>query len=136
MKGSYLLLIELKDKETIQIGKLGKIDFMKGFYVYIGSAINGLEPRINRHLRKEKKIHWHIDFLLNSAEIIKVFYRENSFKEECKISNEFKKKLQSIKSFGSSDCNCKSHLFYGTYEEIIRAIQKLKMKQYPLNENT
>ena len=67
MKGSYLLLIELKDKETIQIGKLGKIDFMKGFYVYIGSAINGLEQRINRHLRKEKKLHWHIDFLLKSA---------------------------------------------------------------------
>lgn len=136
MKGSYLLLIELKDKVTIQIGKLGKIDFMKGFYVYVGSAINGLESRINRHLREEKNIHWHIDFLLNSAEIINVFYKENSFKEECKISNEFKKKLQSVKNFGSSDCKCKSHLFYGTYEEIMGIIRKLKMKQYPLNENT
>ena len=136
MKGSYLLLIELKDKVTIQIGKLGKIDFMKGFYVYVGSAINGLESRINRHLREEKKIHWHIDFLLNSAEIINVFYKKNSFKEECKISNDFKKKLQPVKSFGSSDCKCKSHLFYGNYEEIMRIIQKLKMRQYPLNENT
>jgi len=136
MKGSYLLLIELKDKVTIQIGKLGKIDFMKGFYVYVGSAINRLESRINRHLREEKNIHWHIDFLLNSAEIINVFYKENSFKEECKISNEFKKKLQSVKNFGSSDCKCKSHLFYGNYEEIMRIIRKLKMKQYPLNENT
>ena len=136
MKGSYLLLMELKCKETIQIGKLGKIDFKKGFYVYVGSAINGLEPRINRHLREEKKIHWHIDFLLNSAEIINVFYKENSFKEECKISNEFKKKLQSVKKYGCSDCKCKSHLFYGTYKEIMNIIQKLKMKQFPLKENT
>ena len=136
MKGSYLLLMKLTDKDTIQIGKLGQIDFKKGFYVYIGSAINGLEQRINRHLRDEKKLHWHIDFLLKSSEIINVFYKENSFKEECILSNEFKKKLQSVKSFGCSDCKCKSHLFYGTYKEIMSIIQKLKMKQYPLNENT
>jgi len=136
MKGSYLILINLKDKENIQIGKLGKIDFKKGIYVYVGSAFNGLEPRINRHLRREKKIHWHIDYLLDSAEIINVFYKENSFKEECKISNEFNKKLQSVKKFGCSDCNCKSHLFYGSYEEIMRVVKKLNMKKYPLNENT
>lgn len=136
MKGSYLLLIRVKDKETIQIGKLGQLDFRKGFYLYVGSAINGLEPRINRHLGKKKKIHWHIDFLLNNAEIINVFYKENSFKEECKISNEFNKKLQSVKNFGCSDCKCKSHLFFGSYEEIMRVVQKLKMKQFSLNQNT
>lgn len=136
MKGSYLVLIEIKCNDTIKIGKLGHLDFQKGFYVYVGSAINGLEPRINRHLRKKKKIHWHIDFLLNNSKIINVFYKENSFKEECKISKEFNKKLQSVENFGCSDCKCKSHLFYGTYKEIVNIIHKLKMKQYPLNENT
>ena len=54
MKGSYILVIELKEEKIIQIGKLGKIHFKKGFYVYIGSALNGLEQRITRHLIKEK----------------------------------------------------------------------------------
>ena len=136
MKGSYILLIKLKKSITIKIGKLGELDFKKGFYVYIGSALNGLESRINRHLRHNKNIHWHIDYLLDFTEITNVFYNENSNKEECKISSEFEKRLHFIIGFGSSDCKCKSHLFYGSYNKIISIIKKLKMKQYTLYENT
>jgi len=44
--------------------------------------MNGLENRINRHLRKEKKMHWHIDYLLASenAKIARVFVKENAHK--------------------------------------------------------
>lgn len=55
MKGSYILVIQLKEDQKIQIGKLSRIHFSKGLYVYIGSALNGLEQRLNRHLRKGKK---------------------------------------------------------------------------------
>ena len=130
MIGSYVLLIKLKDNTSINIGKLGIFDFKKGFYVYVGSALNGLEIRINRHLRTNKKIHWHIDYLLEIGEIIKIFYLENFEKEECKISNEFKKRLHFFEGFGCCDCKCKSHLFYANYKEIIRIIKKLKMKLY------
>jgi Uri superfamily endonuclease len=136
MKGSYILLIELKENVNIDIGKLGKIDFNKGFYVYIGSALNSLESRINRHLRSKKNIHWHIDYLLDFAVIINVFYKESLVKEECKISQFFEKKLISINGFGCSDCRCKSHLFYGDYDKIIENIGKLNTKQYHLKENT
>jgi len=136
MKGSYILLIEAKKDMNIIIGKLGKIFFKKGFYVYIGSALNSLESRINRHLRSNKKIHWHIDYLLKYGDIIDVFYKENLKREECKISGEFEKKLHFLKGFGCSDCKCNSHLFYGTYDEIINIIKKLKMKKYTFNENT
>jgi Uri superfamily endonuclease len=136
MKGSYILLIEVKKDRNIKIGKLGKIHFKKGFYAYVGSALNSLESRINRHLRFDKKIHWHIDYLLKYAEIKKVFYKENSKKEECKLSFEFEKRLRFFTGFGCSDCKCKSHLFYGIYEEIISVIKKLDLKQYVLNENT
>ena len=136
MKGSYLLTIKLEKNETISAGKLGNLELKKGFYVYIGSALNGLEQRINRHLRKNKKIHWHIDYLLQNAEIIDVFYKENKNREECLIAKTLDKKLNSIPNFGCSDCNCNSHLFYGTYKEIIDAVNTTNMKAYPLNEKS
>ena len=65
LKGTYCLLIHLKQDSKITIGKLGEKNFQKGYYIYVGSALNSLKTRIQRHLRKEKKIHWHIDYLLN-----------------------------------------------------------------------
>ena len=62
--GSYILLLDLDNNLEIPVGKLGNISFQKGHYVYVGSALNGLDARIKRHLRKHKKIHWHIDYLL------------------------------------------------------------------------
>jgi Uri superfamily endonuclease len=136
MKGSYILLIELKENLNIIIGKLGKLHFKKGFYVYVGSALNSLESRINRHLRFNKKIHWHIDYLLKYAKITKVFYKVNSKKEECRLSSEFEKRMHFFNGFGCSDCKCNSHLFYGKYNEIISIIKNLKMKQFTFNEKT
>ena len=127
MKGSYILLVELNDNKNIQIGKLGNFNFKKGFYVYIGSALNGLEQRINRHLRNNKKIHWHIDYLLKYCNIIDVLYKENNLKEECSFAKNFEKKLDCIPNFGCSDCNCKSHLFYGSEAEVKKIIYNLEL---------
>ena len=128
MKGSYILVIKLKEKKSIQIGKLGKIIFDKGFYVYVGSALNGLEQRINRHLRKNKKKHWHIDYFLEFANIVDIFYKESQTKDECNIAIELDKYLSSIPGFGCSDCKCKSHLFFGSYEKIIQVINNFETK--------
>ena len=135
MKGSYLLLIELENDTTHTVGKLGEIEFNKGFYVYAGSALNGLEQRIKRHLRENKKIHWHIDYLVQYAKITDVFYKENNIREECHIAKKLDKKLLPISGFGCSDCICKSHLFYGTNEEIKNSIDTLNMKTYPFDAN-
>ena len=91
------------------------MSFKEGDYIYIGSAKGCLETRLQRHLRKEKKIFWHIDYLLKDertqisqiwiilksieCETAKVFYR-NPFTETVR------------KGFGSSDCKCLTHLFY------------------------
>ncbi len=61
MKGVYLLVMELPKNTSVMVGKHRLVHFQKGYYVYVGSALNGLEQRIERHLRKQKKIHWHID---------------------------------------------------------------------------
>ncbi|MFQ6031477.1 MAG: DUF123 domain-containing protein [Candidatus Zixiibacteriota bacterium] len=76
-KGIYQLLIYLPKNAWIIIGKRGKFRFPKGYYIYTGSARNGLEKRIKRHLNKKKKHFWHIDYLLDSALIKKVFLFTN-----------------------------------------------------------
>ena len=136
MKGSYLLIIKLKDYKRIRVGKNNNILFSKGFYIYVGSALNGLEQRINRHLRISKKIHWHIDYFLRYVKIVEILYKENTIREECIIAKKLEKKLSLIPSFGCNDCQCKSHLFHGSFKEVTSAVEKLQMNSYPLYEKT
>lgn len=113
MKGAYcLVILVLKDIE-IRVGSLGKIRFDKGKYVYVGSALNNLEKRVERHLTEGKKIFWHIDYLLSNpnTKIEEVYYKKSGEKKECKIANKVKNNGDPIKDFGSSDCKCESHLF-------------------------
>jgi Uri superfamily endonuclease len=133
MKGTYLLLMKLKKNTTITIGKQGDIFFKKGCYLYVGSALNGLDQRIQRHLRKQKKMHWHIDYLLLHTTIHHVFYTESTSKQECTIAQVLDNELCSVPGFGSSDCSCISHLFSGTYDDIIHVINSLHMTSYQLH---
>jgi len=135
MKGTYLLVIELNKDLSIDIGKLGSMEFKSGFYIYVGSALNGLDQRIQRHLKSEKKLHWHIDYLLKHAKIISVFYRESDNREECVIAKALNENLSPVIGFGCSDCKCNSHLFYGFKKEILSSIEKLQMCHYPINAN-
>lgn len=130
MKGSYTLSMKLKEDQDIQIGKLGNIFFKKGCYVYVGSALNGLEQRINRHLRTSKKMHWHIDYLLQHAKVIDVFYKESNNREECMIAKSLDEIFPSIHGFGCSDCSCSSHLFNGFKDDISSVIFELNMCRY------
>ncbi|MGQ9625005.1 MAG: GIY-YIG nuclease family protein [Candidatus Bathycorpusculaceae bacterium] len=113
MKGIYVLIISIKERVAVNIGALGKINFEKGFYAYVGSAQANLEKRIKRHFRRNKRKFWHIDYLLcnNAAKIEKIFYKKAEKAEECKIAKEIGKKGVALKGFGSSDCKCESHLF-------------------------
>jgi len=113
MKGAYCLLIDVKKDIKLKIGKLGRLNFKKGNYVYVGSALNNLDKRIERHLRNEKKKFWHIDYLLlnKNSKIKEIFYKKNNKKKECEIARKILRFGIPIKKFGSSDCNCESHLF-------------------------
>ena len=112
MKGCYCLIINLENNSNIKIGKkLGNTTFKKGYYVYVGSAMNSLESRLNRHLSDEKKLHWHIDYLLKQAKVTDIIYNENK-KVECELSEYISTKTNGIEGFGCSDCNCESHLYY------------------------
>lgn len=115
MKGSYCLIINVEKDTKIKIGKkLGIINFKKGCYVYVGSAMNSLESRVKRHLSDNKKKHWHIDYLLlnKNSKIEKIYTKESGEKLECKIAKKIIENEESIADFGCSDCKCHSHLIY------------------------
>lgn len=111
--GTYILVIHNNQKQKIEIGNLGKITFVKGYYCYIGSAMQNLSKRVERHKRRIKNYHWHIDYLLEKTKIYKSIEIRSSEKLECEVAMEINKIADGeIKDFGSSDCNCNSHLFF------------------------
>ena len=142
MKGTYCLIIEQKEKSTIKIDVLGKIELRKGYYIYVGSAMNSLVSRIKRHLKDDKKLHWHIDYLLKdkNSKIVDVIFTISSKNIECKLSQYINNQADNhIDSFGSSDCNCISHLYYfkninEAKQSSIKGYENLNLDHYNLED--
>ena len=116
MKGSYVLLIQLPEEQTITIGNLKAIYFPRGYYAYVGSAMGGFKSRLNRHLKSNKKPHWHIDYFLQKAYITETILCETKDRAECTMAQALSHQFDSIPGFGCSDCKCRSHLFFATDE--------------------
>ncbi len=139
-RGSYILFLSTNNQTTQIISKLGELSFLPGIYLYIGSALGlgGLVKRIERHLKKSKKIFWHIDNLTSSDFFTITAYIEiyNYKKLECSIANLIRENFSEeeyieYKGFGSSDCCCESHLHQikKRFDEIV-SILKSKLSQY------
>jgi Uri superfamily endonuclease len=112
VKGSYVILIKLPKAQTITIGSLPDVYFPRGYYAYVGSALCGVKARLSRHLGRNKKRHWHIDYLLPKASITDIIIGESEDRIECAMARALSSQFDSIPGFGSSDCHCPSHLFY------------------------
>mgnify|MGYP001139025037 CR=1 FL=1 len=121
--GVYVLLLSVQRDIKLNIGKLGKQNFPRGYYTYTGSALGkgatSLKHRIARHLRKEKRKFWHIDYLLvdENVSVEAVIAAETNENMECKVNSHIKGMEGAevpVKGFGASDCNknCGSHLLY------------------------
>lgn len=109
--GVYAIIIQLEEKLTIKLKE--EIILESGYYVYTGSAKKNLTQRINRHKRKKKKEHWHIDKLTTKGKVIKNFPIHTLKDLECSLSSDISNTSdKSIFGFGCTDCRCRSHLFY------------------------
>lgn len=108
--GLYQLRIHLKRPRTIRVGALGKHAFPTGWYVYTGSARNGLAQRVGRHLRVTKRKHWHIDCLLAVADEVDAFVLPGETLTECELQVRLRGGKILIRGFGASDCRCTAHL--------------------------
>jgi len=121
VKGTYCLVIELADRTSIRIGALGMRSLNAGVYVYVGSALAGIEQRVSRHAGKRKKKRWHIDYLLDKAEVVSVIAVPSRVKRtECTIAQTLLSSEGAqvpVEGFGSSDCDCRSHLIYFERED-------------------
>jgi len=119
--GSYIIISYVKKAIIVDIGKIGRIDFKKGYYLYVGSAKTNLAKRIERHKRRKKKIFWHIDYLRDKAEFYASLPIVSSVPLECHIADSLKDIADwTIDRFGSSDCSCETHLF-GMHEDPLKS---------------
>jgi Uri superfamily endonuclease len=115
--GTYAIVLTPNSERSIKIGKLGMLKLQAGYYIYVGSAFGpgGLAARIAHHKRISQRPRWHIDYLRTAAEIIELWYTYDSRPME----HDWAETLAGAKGawapfpgFGSSDCNCKAHLYF------------------------
>lgn len=118
-KGVYTLTILMKKPTNIAVSRLGNFNFAKGYYAYTGSALNNLRKRVGRHMEKNKKKHWHIDFLLENdyVDLTSVIASRARQRMECEVNKALMAMIEAsvpIFGFGASDCThgCGSHLIY------------------------
>ena len=111
--GIYGLVLRLSRPRWVVAGKLGHRRLAAGWYVYVGSAKRNLAARLTRHLRHEKRMRWHIDYLRAAARVEEIWIWPWTEGRECRTSA----RIQALsgagmpwRGFGSSDCGCASHL--------------------------
>jgi len=119
--GDYLFLLRLPKAVTIPVGGLGTVPFSAGYYLYVGSARRGLTERLKRHLSKNGRPHWHIDYLKGHADRRLAISIRSSASLEHELAQAVGRIADGcVTSFGSSGCACHSHLFRFTGDPLER----------------
>ncbi|WP_251423592.1 DNA/RNA nuclease SfsA [Veillonella agrestimuris] len=110
--GVYLMVMYLDHELELEVGSKGMMQFRPGYYIYVGSAKTNLTKRIERHKRKRKKMHWHMDYFRSHCDMIAGLPIRTSRHVECALADAVRQVAQwDVPQFGSSDCECTSHLF-------------------------
>lgn len=136
-KGIYCLILKCSEPALIYMPKFKSVQFNKGYYCYIGSAQKNLSARLERHFRKNKTIHWHIDYLTankNFSAEEAVIFKGKAKPFECELSQDFAKNRKfrtAVPGFGNSDCKeCLTHLYYSagkpSYSHFISLYQSIE----------
>jgi len=139
--GVYTLIIHLSRDVCLKAGKLGGRKLSRGYYAYTGSAMghgaSGLPKRVARHLKKNKRRFWHIDYLLarEDAVVTVIIAAHTNRKAECETNRYLREKGNAepaVSGFGASDCreNCGSHLLYFGERNIEQKIASLYNQKF------
>ena len=125
--GTYLLALWLGQAEMISVGRLGSHFFPEGWYLYVCSArgAGGVAARVGRHARhlgRNKRPFWHIDFLRERAAWAGAWAVHHGQPLECAWAAEMARLPGAriiVRGFGSSDCRCPAHLVHlGTVDAL------------------
>ena len=141
VKGTYALILTLDKDKSITVGKLATVSFPAGYYLYAGSALGGLFPRVRRHILGGRKLHWHIDYLRQEVKVVAVWYLISDERLECswyRAAAGMPRAWSPVAGFGSTGCGCHSHLVYfpskPSFEAFRRRLGKkgLDLRKMPL----
>ncbi|MEJ2631859.1 MAG: GIY-YIG nuclease family protein [Acidihalobacter sp.] len=114
--GTYVLLCEAVGQARIQIGRLGTLTLCPGWYAYVGSAFGpgGLNARVGRHLRRDKPLRWHFDYLRPYVALRAAWYMAGQARCESHWATKLARlpgAAAPLSGFGASDHPGASHLF-------------------------
>jgi Uri superfamily endonuclease len=136
-KGTYVLIASVPLMKRIEIGRLGCFDIIPGYYAYVGSAFGsgGLRARLGHHLESTADPHWHIDYLLQVAQPVEIWYTRSGRKLEHHWADLLEKAPGfriPIPRFGSSDYHRtrSSHLFYSKRRPPFRRFQRQSAEKF------
>ena len=136
-KGTYILIATVSELRHLSIGSLGTFDLIPGFYAYVGSAFGagGLRARVGHHLASAAEPHWHIDYLMQVACPVEVWFAtagrklEHHWADFLEAAPGFR---VPIRRFGSSDYHRSrlSHLFYSKRRPSFQWFQQQMMEKF------
>ena len=138
-KGTYVLILYLKRNRRIRVGRRRDSShalFLAGYYPYVGSAYGpgGLRSRINRHMIKDKKAVWHIDYLREEAIPVEVWVSGQGNRPEKTWADALiiMKGSQPVDKFGNTDDReSRTHLCYFEKQPLIRIFSRLVRREIP-----
>ncbi len=116
--GAYLVLLHLPRGLVFPSGPFRGRRLAAGWHVYAGSARGpgGLAARVRRHLRRKKRLRWHVDRVSTRAEAGFALCFPGG--EECELVSRLlaaRTFSPSLPGFGASDCaTCPAHLLWWT----------------------
>ena len=113
----------------MRIARLGVMRLQPGLYVYVGSAFGpgGLAARIQHHRQTAANPHWHIDYLRAICGLVEVWFTTSTIRREHSWANALAQMPGAgvpMPGFGSSDCDCESHLFWYERMPSVRAFRQ------------
>jgi Uri superfamily endonuclease len=111
------MLLSSATDDVIRVGRLGDMQLQSGFYVYVGSALGsgGVRARLAHHMHHAQHPHWHIDFLRMHTTLEEIWFNYDRKSREhawARCFAEMRGASVPLAGFGSSDCDCETHLFF------------------------
>lgn len=131
-KGTYVLAIILRKPFEGRVGALGQLRLEEGEYCYVGSAMNGLDQRIERHFSRNKIVRWHIDILTLFGDVVMAYESYPDSIPECDLAAMAQScgMEPAVKGFGCSDCKCQTHLFRAVGDTLQRLVSEAGLRAY------
>ncbi len=110
----YVVITYVPRRTAVTVGALGRQTFERGWFAYVGSALVARDARVARHLRADKPLRWHADYLLAIYPGRRAWLLDISL-NECALVDFLAGQTgaqRAVAGFGAGDCHCAGHLLH------------------------